>query len=158
MKFSIIYLKPLSGIKASIYTIKYEGKEISEFHSFILKFQDDESELINKILLRIQYISKRDGIQNTFFRRECPESHNVFRLMETSNLRIYCIMFSNVALLFGNGGKKIHGKNKLNQNPHLDKEVIKLMNIEDAINLKIQMGELKITNNGLEGNFENIEL
>ena len=158
MKFSIIYLEPLSGVKAKIYTIKYEGKVISEFQSFIVKFQDDNSELLNEILLRIQYISKRDGIQDSFFRRECSESHNVFRLLETKELRIYCLMFSNVALLFGCGGIKNRNTRALSQNPHLDKEVKKLIKIEDAINLKIKSGDLKITDNGLEGNLENIEL
>ena len=158
MKFSIVYLKPLSGAKASVYTVKYEGKVISELQSFFYKFQDDCSDLLQQIFERITNISNRDGIQESFFKRECPESHHVFRLMETDDLRIYCIMFSNVALLFGSGGKKIKGKHKLNQNPHLEKEVNKLMKIEDAINRKIKTGELKITDNGLEGNFENIEL
>ena len=158
MKFSIIYLEPLSGIKAKVYTVKYEGKEISEFQSFIYKFQDDHSDLLEIIIQRVKNISCRDGIQETFFRRECSESHHVFRLLETSDLRIYCLMFSNVALLFGSGGKKIKDTKKNSENPHLNREINKLIKIEDAINLKIKSGDLKITDNGLEGNLEQIDI
>ncbi|MHB1688442.1 MAG: hypothetical protein ACYCVH_13860 [Ignavibacteriaceae bacterium] len=158
MKFSIIYLEPLSGIKAKVYTVKYEGKEISEFTSFVYKFQDDHSDLLKIIIQRIQNISCRDGIQETFFRRESKKTHNVFRLLETNDLRIYCLMFSKVALLFGSGGIKIKDTTKNNQNPHLEKEIDKLIRIEDAINLKIKSGDLKITDNGLEGNLEQIDI
>jgi hypothetical protein len=158
VKFSIIHIEELSGAKAQIYTLKYEGKYVSELQSFIYKFQDTHSKILDEVVQRIHTISKRNGIEESFFLRECPESHNVFRLLETSDLRIYCIMFSNVVLLFGSGGPKKPGTKKLIENPALDKEVKKLMKIEDAVNKRIKSGELNKTIRGLEGNLNDIEL
>lgn len=154
MKFSIIHINELSGNKAQVYSLIYESKSISELQSFAYKFQDIYPDVIHQVFQRIHIISKRDGIQDSFFKRESPESHNVFRLLETENLRLYCIMFSNIFLLFGSGGKKKHKTKKNIENPHLEKEIRTLMSIEDAINRRISSGDLSISCNGFEGNLK----
>lgn len=158
MKFSIIHIKELSGAKVQIYSLKYEGKEVSELQLFMYKFQDTHDQLIKQILQRIVLISQREGIQDSFFRRECKESNNIFRLMETEELRIYCIKFSNIILLFGSGGIKKYKTKKLSENPHLEKEVENLIKVENAINKKIKNGDLKITESSIEGDLEDLEL
>ncbi len=157
MKFSIINIKALSGDKAEIYSVKYENKEVSELQNFLYKFQDTHQDLLQKIFQRIHQISKRNGIQLSFFRRESPESHNVFRLLKTNELRIYCIMFDNIVLLFGSGGVKKAGTKKLNENPPLAEEVKRLMQIEDAIRLQLRRGYITLTENGFEGELDNLE-
>ena len=157
MKFSIIFIKELSGDKASVYSVKYGNKEFSELQNFLYKFQDNHQDLLNRIFQRIHLISKRHGVQDSFFRRESPESHNVFRLMDTDELRLYCIMFSKIVLLFGSGGKKLRKTKKLDQNPYLDAEVTRLMKIEDAINFQIRRGTIALTSQALEGDLDNLE-
>jgi len=151
VKFSIIHIEALSGPKAKVYSLKYEDKTISELQSFIYKFQDSDPGVIHKAVQRIHLISKRDGIQDSFFLRESSESHNIFRLLETDRLRLYCIMFSNIFLLFGSGGKKKDKTKKNVENPHLEKEIKKLMLVEDLINARLDSGELKITCDGFVG-------
>jgi len=159
VKFSIIHIKAFSGEKANIYTLKYDNKEFSEFQSFSHKFLDSHDEIIQRIAKRIFYISTRDGIQESFFKRESSESHNVFRLRETGpEIRIYCIKYSHIILLFGSGGIKKYKTKKNIENPHLQKEINKLIKIEDAINKKLDSGEIKITDQGFEGNLKGIEL
>jgi hypothetical protein len=158
VKFSIIHIEPLSGKKAQVYTLKYEDKYVSELQLFANKFNDSDQKIIHEIFQRIYTISTRDGIQESFFRRESPESHHVFRLLETDELRLYCIMFSDIILLFGSGGKKTFNTQKNKENPHLDKEIKKIMQIEDCINRYIKSGELKITSSGLEGELNNLIL
>jgi len=158
VKFSIINIKSLSGNKVNSYSIRYEDKEISELQSFLYKFQDSDLEILQNIYKRIQNIANKDGMQNSFFKRESPESHHVFRLLETGTLRIYCIIYSNIILLFGSGGYKIEGTRTLKENPHLEKEVLDLMKIEDAINRYLDLREMKITDDGFEGELNNLEL
>ncbi len=157
MKFSIILINDLSGDKASVYSVKFQNKEITELQSFLYKFQDTHKEVLDQIFLRIQMISKRSGIQKSFFRRESPENYNVFRLMETDNLRLYCILFSNVVLLFGSGGTKLQNTRKLVQNPLLEAEVKKLMKIEDAIKWQFRKGTITLTSHGFDGDLDNFE-
>ena len=157
MKFSIIKIEALSGDKATVYSVKYENKEVSELQNFLYKFQDTHQDLLHKIFQRIHLISKRHAIQNSFFKRESPESHNVFRLAKTKELRIYCIMFDNIVLLFGSGGVKKEGTEKLSENPALEKEVKRLMQIEDAVRFQIKRGYIALTESGFEGDLDNLE-
>ena len=159
MKFSIIHIKNYSGVKAQVYTIAYENKPTPELLGFIHKFSDSHYEVIAKAIQRIQAISNRNGIQDSYFIRESPESHNVFRLNETKKgIRLYCIKFSRVILLFGSGTKKIEGTAKNKENPEIEKIIDGLMKVEDAINERLDSGDIKITENGFEGNLENLEL
>lgn len=158
MKFSIIHIKELSGCKAQVYSVKYEGKDVSELQSFYYKFQDTHPVVVQNAIQRINVIAQRDGIQNSFFKRESPESHNVFRLLETDDLRLYCIMFSNIILVFGSGGLKTFRTKKNIENPHLDKEIKKLMKLEDVIHSRIDNTELIITAEGFEGNLIDLEI
>jgi hypothetical protein len=158
VKFSIIHIEPLSGEKAQVYTIKYEDKYDSELRCFADKFNDTKPALIENIFQRISFISKRDGIQESFFKRECAKPNNVFRLMETDDLRIYCIMFSNIFLLFGSGNIKLPGTVNNDENPQLQKEIDKLIDVENCINKYLDSGELKITCNGFEGNLNELNL
>ena len=157
MKFSIINIKELSGDKALVYSVKYENKEVSELQNFLYKFQDTHQDLLHNIFQRIHLISKRNGVQSSFFKRESPESHNVYRLLKTKELRVYCIMFDNIVLLFGSGGIKKSGTKKLNENPSLEAEVERLMKIEDVVRFQIKRGFIGLTKNGFEGELNNLE-
>ena len=159
MKFTIIHIEPLSGEKAHIYSLKYEGKDVTELQGFTYKFYDSHFEVIAKTIQRIQTISKRDGIQDSFFKRESPGSHNVFRLSNTKkNIRLYCIKFSRIMLLFGTGTIKKEGTIKNVENPAIEKIIDDLMKIEDSINKRLDSGDLKITPNGFEGDLTNLEI
>jgi len=158
VKFSILNIKSLSGSKAQIYSIKYEEKYASELKIFIDKFNDSHTEIVNEAIQRIQLIAQKEGVQDSFFRRECPKSHNVFRLLETKELRLYCIKLDSTILLFGYSGTKKFNKIKLKDNPSLQQEVKTLQKIEDAIKERIKKGELSITPEGLKGNLENLEI
>jgi len=158
VKFTIIHIEPLSGDRAQVYTLKYEGKDVTELQGFFYKFQDTHPEVINETVQRIYNISNRNGIQDISFKRESPESHNVFRILETEELRLYCIMYSNILLLFGTGGKKRHNTKKNVENPALVKIINSLMDIEDAIKSKLDSGDIKITLKGFEGNLKDIEI
>jgi hypothetical protein len=158
VKFSIINIEPLSGSKAQVYSIKFEDKYASELTIFVHKFHDTHPQIIDEAIQRIKLIAQREGIQNSFFRRESSESHNVFRLLETKDIRLYCIKFGETLLLFGSGGIKKNKTKKLKENPYLENEVKKLQKVEDSINKRIKSGQLSITSVGFIGNLNNLEL
>ena len=158
MKFSIINIEPLSGTKAKVHSVKFEEKYASELTIFVHKFHDTHPQIVDEAIQRIRLIAQREGIQDSFFRRECSETHNIFRLLETKDIRLYCIKFDTTLLLFGSGGIKKNKENKLKDNPYLEKEVKKLQKVEDAINKRIKSGELSITSEGFIGNLIDLEL
>lgn len=159
MKFTIIHIDDFSGEKANIYTLKYEDKYNSELQSFFYKFSDSHNEIINDIIERLSNISTRNGIQETFFKQEYSGSHNIYRIANTGReIRLYCIKFSHIILLFGSGGIKKYKTKKNLENPHLQKEIDKLVKTEEAINKRLDSGELKITEHGFEGDLEDLEL
>lgn len=157
MKFSIIYIKELSGEFAQIYTIKFDNKEISELQSFMFRFSDSHKEIIDEIFLQIQEISKSTGIQDQFFRRESPENYNVFRILNRGTLRLYCLKLENIVLIFGSGKKKRFKTKKLRENPQLVDFVRQLEQVEDAINIRKNQGQIRIDQNGISGNLLDFE-
>lgn len=158
MKFSIIKIEAFSGTLAKIYSIKFENNDYTELRSFLFKYDDSHSKILKKAVARIHTISNRVGLHSSFFRRESPPPYNVYRLLETKDLRLYCIILNNIVLLFGSGGQKKFGTIKLAENPVLEAEVIELMKIEDSIKIRISSGSVRITSNGFEGNITDFEI
>jgi len=150
VKFSIIPLK--SGNKAKIYTIQFEDQSISEYYRFVDDHKSEYPEIVNELDVRLTYMVRNYGIPDHFFKRESPKPYNVFRIENTEDLRIYCIKFSNVAIVLGNGGIKLPDTIKLNENPDLQKIRNLLMGIEDLITDRIKTGDVIINDKELKGN------
>ena len=150
MNFSIIPV--YSGKKAKTYTIQFENSELSEYYQFVFDHKDNFPTTILELNEKLKNMVKTHGLIEEFFTRECPESHNVFRIKNTDELRLYCIKFSNVAIILGRGGLKIPGTIKLSENPYLQDIVNQLMKIEDLIVERIKSKEIKVTDDLIEGN------
>ena len=92
----------------SLYSICFEGNEVSEFEDFVLKFKQDAS--LNKdyktILLAIEKIVAVGALEH-FFRTEGKLNDRVAALsIDSRKLRLYCLRISDQILIAGNGGIK----------------------------------------------------
>lgn len=156
MKFSIIPL--YLGKRTNIYTIHVENDELSEYKKFVIENYEKVPNAVRNLDTQLKYISSKSGIIDEQFKRESPPKYNVFRIEETEDyLRLYCIKYSHVAIVIGGGGLKDSAKRKLKDNPELKRVVDFLMSIEDAIFEAIKSKEIKLTDNGFEGNI-NLEV
>ena len=149
MNFSIVPL--YYGNKAKIYTIQVEGAELSEYKQFVLENMNIRKEAVQVLDITLKNMAHRRGFIDEFFIRESPQDFNVFKVTETDDLRLYCIRYSGIAIIVGGGGIKSPDKFKLKENPHLQKKVDFLIEIEKKIQEKLASKEIRITDNGFEG-------
>ena len=156
MNFSIVPL--YNGKKAKIYTIQVEGAELSEYKQFVFENMSLRKEAIRVLNTTLKNMAYKRGFIDEFFIRESPQDFNVFKVTETDDLRLYCIRYSGIAIIVGGGGIKLPNKFKLKENPHLQKKVDFLIEIEKKIQEKLASKEIKITDNGFEGdlNFKDL--
>ena len=150
MNFSIIPL--YSGKKAKIYTVLIEGSELSEYGQFVLENMQLRGEAVQTLDITLKSMAFKRGFIDEFFKRESSNEFNVFRITETDDIRLFCIRYSGIAIIVGGGGIKLPRTIKLNQNPHLEKHVDFLMEIEKMIHERIISKDIRITDKGIEGN------
>ena len=156
MNFSVVPL--YNGKKAKIYTILVEGAELSEYKQFVFENMKVRKEAVQILNTTLKAMAYRRGFIDEFFLRESSFDCNVFRITETDDLRLYCIRYSGIAIIVGGGGIKSPDKFKLKENPHLQKKVDFLIEIEKRIQVRLTAKEIKITDNGFEGdlNFKDL--
>ena len=92
----------------SLYSICFNGNDISEYEAFILKFKNDAhlNEDYKKIILAIDKIVAVGAFER-FFRPEGKMNDRVAALsIDSRKLRLYCLRISDQILIVGNGGIK----------------------------------------------------
>lgn len=150
VNFSIIPL--YFGKRAKVYTIQFQANELNAYEQFVLDNMLVVPDAVRTLDKQLRQISTKYGIIDDQFKRESPQSHQVYRIEDTEDwLRIFCIKYSRVAIVLGGGGLKDELKVKLDENPELLKVRDILMQIEDQIHEKVISKEIKITDNGFEG-------
>ena len=92
----------------SLYSICFNGSDISEFEDFLIKFKDNSK--LNKdfqtIILALEKIIDQGALER-FFRLEGKMNDNVTALsIDSRKLRLYCLRISDQIMILGNGGVK----------------------------------------------------
>ena len=93
----------------SLFSICFEGSEVSEFEKFMVKFKDNATynKDYNTIILALAKIIDRGALER-FFQIEGKMSDNVAALsIDSRKLRLYCLRISDQILILGNGGAKL---------------------------------------------------
>lgn len=104
-----VHLKTIEqNDNVSLYSICFNGNEISEYEDFLMKFKDNSTlnQDFQKILLALEKIIDRGALER-FFRVEGRMNDNVSALaIDSRKLRLYCLRISNQIMILGNGGVK----------------------------------------------------
>lgn len=123
-----------------LFSITFEGDNLTEFRKFIEKFKDDavRSKELNVILSEIGRIQKNGALER-YFRYEGKMSDHVMALpVLRSGLRLYCLRMSDSVLIVGNGGVK--DTRTYEQDPELNGYVINLQKLDALLRDDIQKG------------------
>jgi len=108
--------------KAKIFTFRLKSEKFSEFKKFQLNPEVSSHKDFLPIFQRIYRIRDKYGCREDWFRDE-SELYRIDAIKRIwygkGDLRLYCIRWSNSLLFLGNGGIKIKGTIRLQQNPHL---------------------------------------
>ena len=140
-----------SSDKATLYTIWFEGKTMSEFADFYAKFSaiEDLREDLNTILLALNKIIA-NGVYERYFRPEGKMNDGVCALpIESGKLRLYCNRLSQEILIAGNGGVK--ETKTYNENQELSNYVLVLQRLDKSIKAAIKKGDVIIEVTELNG-------
>ena len=92
----------------SLYSICFDGKDISEYEAFLLKFKEDATlnEDYKKIILALEKIVAVGAFER-FFRPEGKMNDRVAaHSIDSRKLRLYYLRISDQILIVGNGGVK----------------------------------------------------
>lgn len=140
-----------SSDKATLYTIWFEGKTMSEFADFYAKFSvvSDLKEDLNTILLALNKIIE-NGVYERYFRPEGKMNDGVCALpIESGKLRLYCNRLSQQILIAGNGG--IKETKTYNENNELSNYVLVLQRLDKSIKAALKKGDIIIEETELKG-------
>ena len=140
-----------SSDKATLYTIWFEGKTMSEFADFYAKFSaiEDLREDLNTILLALNKIIE-NGVYERYFRPEGKMNDGVCALpIDSGKLRLYCNRLSQQILIAGNGGVK--ETKTYNENQELSNYVLVLQSLDKSIKAAIKKGDVIIEETELKG-------
>ena len=92
----------------SLYSICFNGEELSEYEKFLTKFKDNAQ--LNYDFQRILFALAKIvevGALERFFRNEGRMKDNLCALsIDSRRLRLYCLRISDKILIVGNGGEK----------------------------------------------------
>lgn len=134
-----------------LFSITFEGDNITEFRKFIEKFKDDavRSMELNAILTEIGRI-EQNGALERYFRYEGRMSDHVMALPALrSGLRLYCLRMSDAVLIVGNGGVK--NTRTYEQDPELNGYVINLRKLDALLQDDIRKGIVVIESTEILG-------
>ena len=135
----------------SLYSICFDGKDISEYEAFLLKFKEDAklNEDYKKIILALEKIVAVGAFER-FFRPEGKMNDHVAALsIDSRKLRLYCLRISDQILIVGNGGVK--NTRTYQENDELSGYVMDLQEFDKLLAEAQREGSITIEKNVITG-------
>lgn len=135
----------------SLYSICFDGKDISEYEAFLLKFKEDAklNEDYKKIILALEKIVAVGAFER-FFRPEGKMNDHVAALsIDSRKLRLYCLRISDQILIVGNGGVKT--TRTYQENDELSGYVMDLQEFDKLLTEAQKDGSITIEKNVITG-------
>lgn len=135
----------------SLYSICFDGKDVSEYEAFLLKFKEDAklNEDYKKIILALEKIVAVGAFER-FFRPEGKMNDHVAALsIDSRKLRLYCLRISDQILIVGNGGVK--NTRTYQENDELSGYVMDLQEFDKLLAEAQKDGSITIEKNVITG-------
>ena len=135
----------------SLYSICFNGNDVSEYEDFLMKFKDNSTLNYDfqRILLALEKIIDRGALER-FFRIEGKMNDRVSALaIDSRKLRLYCLRISDQILIVGNGGVKT--TRTYQKNEQLSGYVMDLQRFDELLKQAQQNGSITIEKNMIVG-------
>ena len=135
----------------SLYSICFNGSDMSEFEDFLIKFKDNSK--LNKdfqtIILALEKIIDKGALER-FFRLEGKMNDNVAALsIDSRKLRLYCLRISDQIMILGNGGVKI--TRTYQEDDELSGYIMDLQRFDELLKQAQKNGTITIEKNMIVG-------
>lgn len=135
----------------SLYSICFNGDELSEYEKFLTKFKDNAQ--LNYDFQRILFALAKIvevGALERFFRNEGRMKDSLCALsIDSRRLRLYCLRISDKILIVGNGGEKT--TRTYQEDETLSGYVMDLQKFDELLKEAQKTGTITIENNVITG-------
>ena len=155
VKIEIIKEDDLSGDYCNIYSLKIDDDQDTLFEKFLDTNYDKFENEVNDIYGRLSVIGSELGLREGFYKPfEGKPGDGICALYDEqeSKLRLYFIQYGRNLIILGDGGEKPKDIRAWEENTNLASKVNQLHEISEIITQAIKDRDIKITNNGFEGN------
>ena len=159
MRFEIVDIEELSGSKAKIYSIMFDGEDSTLLDRFFEDNREFEEEL-KEIALKLKIMGETTGCRENFFKvYEGSPGDGVVALWYR-NIRLYCLRYDNTCIFIGSGGYKPPDIRAYQEAPALNAKVSQMKDIAAVINSAIIDKDLIIKDDGSieQSEFINLEI
>lgn len=153
MSFRIVEMKDLSGAKAHIYSVKFDGYDETLLDCFFNENEDNKN--LQEILHKIIVMARETGCLKQFFKEGEGKLADGVVALSVGNLRLYGIYFNSTVILLGSGGEK--NIRAYQDDPKLNMKVEQIKYIAKKIYDAIVDREIIVSEDG-ELNFDNFEV
>ena len=158
MKFDIINIEEFSGQKAQIYSIMYEGDDMTLMDHF---FEDNEKEHqadLEEMASKLHVMGNDTGCRTHLFKLNEGAPGDGVVALSYNQMRLYCLRYDNTYIFIGSGGYKPPDIRAYQDNPYLDSKAQEMKKIAACINKAIIEKDLKVKDDGTLEISEFIEL
>lgn len=153
MSFQIKEMDSLSGTKAHIYSVLFDGDDDTLIEQFFN--ENEENEHLTEMLRRIITMANDTGCCRQFFREGEGRLGDGVVALAVGNLRLYGIYFNNTIILLGSGG--IKNVRAYQDDPFLNAKVEQIKYVAAKINKGIREKDITLSEDG-GLNFDNFEV
>lgn len=153
MSFQIKEVKSLSGAKAHIYSVIFDGNDTTLLEQF---FNENLTNKYLKVMFNKIIVMARDtGCLKQFFKEGEGKIADGVVALSVGNLRLYGIYFNNTVILLGSGGEK--NVRAYQDDPKLNAKVEQIKYVAEKIYKGIREKEIIVREDG-ELNYENFDV
>lgn len=134
-----------------LYSICFEGNDLSEYERFVQKFMDDATlnNDFRKVLRAINRIVAHGALER-YFRPEGKMNDRLAALsIDSKVLRLYCLRISDQILIVGNGGAKT--TRTYEESEELSGYVMDLKKFDVLLEQEMKSGIIKVERNVITG-------
>ena len=145
MGFKIVEMEDLSGSKAHIYSVVFDGDKDTLLEQFFSENSSKER-LLMKMLNKIKSMTDKTGCLRQFFKEGEGVLGDGVVALAVENIRLYGIYFNSTVILFGSGG--IKNVRAYQDDPALNKKAEQVKYVASEINKAIRDRIIRVSENG----------
>lgn len=145
MGFEIVEMKDLSGSKAHIYSVVFDGDKDTLLEQFFSE-NSSEEELLVRMLGKIKSMADKTGCLRQFFKEGEGRLGDGVVALAVKNMRLYGIYFNRTVILLGSGGMK--NVRAYQDDPVLNGKAEQMRYVASEINKAIRDRSIRVSDDG----------
>lgn len=148
MKFKIINIEEFSGNMAQIYSIMYEGDDLTLIDHFFEENAKEHTEEVREIAKKLMVMGHDTGCKQNFFKENEGAPGDGMVALRYKQMRLYCLRYDNTCIFIGSGGYKPPNIKAYQEDSILNSKAQEMKKIASCINRAIREKDLKVREDG----------